>query len=119
MNVLIVDDHEIDRTVLSRILEKLGYTATIATNGREALAAVKTKAYQLVFMDIHMPMMDGVTATKEILSSLPSPPQIIAVTGDESERKRCLEIGMIDFIEKPIGVQRVKKSIEDSLVIPS
>jgi CheY-like chemotaxis protein len=87
MNVLVVDNHEINRTVLSRILQKLGYTADVATNGREAVAAVKTKTYQLVFMDIHMEVMDGVAAAQEILYDNPSPPHIIAVTGDLNEKK--------------------------------
>ncbi|MGN7170591.1 response regulator [Paenibacillus cellulositrophicus] len=105
MNVLVVDDHEINRTVLVRILQKLGFTADTATNGREAIEIVQTKAYQLILMDIHMPDMDGITAASEILSSTPSPPHIIAVTGDEEMRKRCIELGMVDFIEKPVRVQ--------------
>uniref|UniRef100_A9U7L7 Predicted protein n=1 Tax=Physcomitrium patens TaxID=3218 RepID=A9U7L7_PHYPA len=112
MNVLVVDDHEINRIVLVRILQKLGYVADIATNGEEAVAAVKSKSYQIVFMDIHMPVMDGAAAAKEILSSSLSPPHIIAVTGDWANQKICLELGMVDFIEKPIGVQRIRQVIE-------
>lgn len=111
MNVLVVDDQEIDRTVLVRILQKLGYTADIAANGCEAVAIVKTKPYQMVFMDIRMPDMDGITASLEILSSTPSPPLIIAITGDGDKRKRCLEVGMVDFIEKPIRFERIRYCI--------
>ncbi|MET3544884.1 CheY-like chemotaxis protein [Paenibacillus favisporus] len=118
MTILVVDDHEIDRTVLVRILQKLGYTADIATNGLEAVALVKSKPYQLVFMDIHMPDMDGITAASEILSSTPSPPLLIAVTGDGYKRKRCIELGMVDFIEKPIGIQRIRQSIDSLSLFP-
>lgn len=118
MIILVVDDHEIDRTVLVRILHKLGYTADIATNGLEAVALVKTKPYQLVFMDIHMPDMDGITAASEILSSAPSPLHIIADTGDGYKRKRCIELGMVDFIEKPIGIQRIRQSIDSLSLFP-
>ncbi|MGN7165436.1 response regulator [Paenibacillus cellulositrophicus] len=59
MKVLVVDDHEVNRTVLVRILRKLGYSADTATNGLEAVAATRSKSYQLIFMDIYMPSMDG------------------------------------------------------------
>ncbi|GIO57936.1 response regulator [Paenibacillus cineris] len=112
MKVLVVEDQEIDRIVMVRILQKLGYSADTATNGMEALAALKFKSYHLIFMDIHMPIMDGVIAFQQIYYTIPSPPPIIAVTGDLDKRKLCLALGMIDFIEKPVAVQRIKQSIK-------
>lgn len=111
MNILVVDDQEIDRTVLVRILLKLGYTADIATNGLEAIEAIKAKSYQLVFMDIHMQLMDGLSAAEIIFESPPQPPIIIAVTGDTSKKRYCLDLGMADFIEKPFLFNRIKQSI--------
>ena len=113
MNVLVVDDHEVNRTVLVKILLKLGYSADTATNGLEAVAATRSKSYQLIFMDIYMPFMDGISAAEEIVSSLVDPPYIIAVSTDLSQKTRCQ--GFADFIEKPISFQRIKQCI-DSLI---
>ncbi|MEK5645904.1 hypothetical protein BK138_34160 [Paenibacillus rhizosphaerae] len=113
MDVLVVDDHEINRIVLVRILQKLGYSADTATNGLEAVAATRTKSYQLIFMDIYMPFMDGISAAEEIVSSLATPPHIVAVSTNPSEKKRCQ--GFADFIEKPISFNRIKQCI-DSLI---
>lgn len=105
MNVLVVDDHEVNRTLLVRILQKLGYSADTATNGLEAVAATRSKSYQLIFMDIYMPFMDGISAAEVISSSLVNPPNIIAVSTDSSLKKRCQ--GFADFIDKPISLQRI------------
>ncbi|MBJ9992395.1 response regulator [Paenibacillus sp. S28] len=113
MNVLVVDDHEVNRTVLVRILLKLGYSADTATNGLEAVAATRSKSYQLIFMDIYMPFMDGISAAEEIVSFLVNPPHIIAVSTDPGAKTRCQ--GFADFIEKPISFHRIKQCI-DSLI---
>lgn len=113
MNVLVVDDHENNRILLVRILQKLGYSADTATNGLEAVAAARSKSYQLIFMDIYMPFMDGVSAAEKIDSSLVNPLHIIAVITDPGEKTRCQ--GFADFIEKPISFHRIKQCI-DSLI---
>lgn len=109
INVLVVDNHETNRIVLVHVLQKLGCTPDTAANGLEAVEATKVKTYQLIFMDIQMPLMDGMTAAKAILLSNSSPPRIVAVTGDI--RKHCLALGMADFIVKPIRVQRIIQAI--------
>ncbi|MGY5343585.1 response regulator [Paenibacillus glucanolyticus] len=100
MNVLVVDDHETNRVVLFYILQKLGYDVDLATNGQEALKATQAKSYQLIFMDIQMPLMDGMKATEKILKSVAPPPYIIAVNANTSvrEKNHCLALGMIDYI---------------------
>ncbi|MET3545680.1 CheY-like chemotaxis protein [Paenibacillus favisporus] len=110
MNVLVVDDYEVNRIVLVLILQKLGYSADTATNGLEAVAATRSKSYQLIFMDIYMPFMGGISAAEEIVSSLVNPPHIIAVATDPSAKTRCQ--GFAGFIEKPISFNRIKQCID-------
>ncbi|MEK4433128.1 response regulator [Paenibacillus sp. FSL M7-0802] len=111
MNVLVVDDHEINRIVLLYILQKLGYSADLATNGQEALQATQVKPYQLIFMDIQMPLMDGKKAAEKILESVAQPPYIIAMSANTSvrDKKDCLALGMVDYIEKPLDFEKIKQ----------
>lgn len=110
MKILIVDDHEINRSVLTLILRKLGFYSDTANNGLEAIKAVHSMTYHLVFMDLEMPEMDGLATTKWILSSINEPPAIIAVTSNYSShtRSQCHQLGMIHYIEKPVSLQKIR-----------
>jgi two-component system sensor histidine kinase/response regulator len=103
--VLLVEDNEVNRDVASEILESVGCRLTCAGNGVEAVRAVAGSAFDLVLMDIQMPVQDGLSATREIrrlpgLDRLP----IIAMTANalQEDRDRCIEAGMDDYISKPI-----------------
>jgi signal transduction histidine kinase/CheY-like chemotaxis protein len=115
--ILIVEDNRINQTVLSHQLAKLGYTVEIAENGAEAVAKVKTRRYDLIFMDVQMPVMDGLQATREIRSLLPddsSSTPIIAITANafQSEREKCFSCGMDDYLTKPVDKDRLNETLK-------
>lgn len=116
INILIVDDNAINLKVASRMLLRMGYYVDQATNGWEALEAQQRNGYDLIFMDIQMPEMDGVTATKHILDRYATEerPRIVAVTAHAmiGDRERYLEAGMDGYISKPIRVDRLIDEIE-------
>jgi len=103
--VLLVEDNEINQEVAKGLLSSFGVQVDIASTGLEALAKVRSTPYGMVFMDMQMPVMDGITATKEIrkINSLAGLP-IIAMTANAraEDRERCLQAGMVDFVTKPI-----------------
>ncbi|MEW5909150.1 MAG: response regulator, partial [Thermodesulfobacteriota bacterium] len=107
--ILIVEDNVVNQKVVQRILEKHGYRADIASNGKEAVELLNHLPYDIVFMDVQMPEMDGFEATKSIrsLSSnlLNRDVPIIAMTAHafKEDRDQCLNAGMNDYIAKPIN----------------
>ena len=113
--ILVVEDNRINQKVLSHQLINLGYAIEVAENGEEAVAKVKSRRYDLIFMDVQMPVMDGFQATQEIRSlgedssSIP----IIAVTANafQSEREKCFSSGMDDYLTKPVDKDRLKESL--------
>ena len=113
--ILIAEDNRINQEVALLILKGLGGTADIAENGKETLEACRQKDYDLIFMDVQMPEMDGLEATRSILSNESSygSPYIIAITAGafEEDMKLCLDSGMKDFISKPIMLDRLKSAI--------
>lgn len=116
LNILIAEDNVINQLVLQRILESLGYRASIVENGEEAIQAVARETYDLIFMDIQMPVMSGLEATKSIKASLPPErcPYIIAVTANalNGDREQCLAAGMDEYISKPIKCEVVSNLME-------
>ena len=117
LRILLAEDNLVNQKVARQILLKLGYDIDIVADGQEALKAVKMVPYDLVFMDMQMPHMDGLEATREIRKYLQAgqhSPTIIAMTANASneDRQRCLDAGMDDFLAKPIK----KSDIEHALV---
>lgn len=109
MNVLIVDDNEVNQLLATSVFTKLGYQADVAGNGREALKAVEQKNYELIMMDVQMPEMDGLEATKLIRIRNDGNPVIVAMTANamEGDREECLVAGMNDYISKPIKLEEM------------
>ena len=111
MRILLAEDNLVNQKVVLRMLEKLGYNADVAANGKEAIDALTRKAYDLVLMDMHMPEMDGIEATRRIRSMLPPKrqPVIAAVTAAAmlDDRKACLAAGMNAYLSKPIRVKQL------------
>lgn len=105
-NILLAEDNLINQKVSIKILSTAGYNATAVNNGAEAIEAVKNGKYDIVLMDIQMPEIDGITATKEIrnLDTRKKNIPIIALTAHAlmGDREKCLKIGMDDYISKPI-----------------
>ncbi len=109
--ILIAEDSPVNQKILLRMLNQIGYDADVVSNGSEAVVAVELISYDLVFMDVHMPVMDGIEATKKILSSRcdKCSPKIIALTADDTpdDRNKCIEVGMDDYITKPVKLEDV------------
>ncbi|MCF7928718.1 MAG: response regulator [Spirochaetales bacterium] len=116
--LLIAEDNEINRLVIERSLKKLGYRYESALNGQEALNRLQKKRFDMVLMDIQMPVMDGYEATKRIraIREGPSPSgiPIIAMTAHamKGDRGKCLDAGMDDYIAKPIKPQAITEILE-------
>jgi signal transduction histidine kinase/ActR/RegA family two-component response regulator len=113
--ILAVEDNAIIRTLISKLLARRGYRADLVNNGSEAVAAVQKHRYDLVLMDMQMPVMDGVTATKEIraLSGPERDIPIIALTANAlvGQREICLAAGMNGFLTKPIQPDELYEAI--------
>jgi len=107
-SILLVEDNAINQTVALRFLRKLGRHADVASSGREAVGMVGAKAYDIIFMDMQMPEMDGLEATRRIRRmGLERQPRIIALTANASpaDRERCFESGMDGFLAKPLRLE--------------
>lgn len=115
LNILLVEDNLINQKLASTILSKMGYKVDIASNGLEALLAVSAKRYNLIFMDMEMPEMDGLSATREIHKHLAPEmrPIIIAMTANAmaDEREKCLTAGMDDYLTKPVKLTVIQDMI--------
>lgn len=113
-HILVVEDDDVNALIVREVLEALGYAVTVATNGAEAVAMVMAGSYDLVLMDLQMPIMDGISATKRLrsvkrLSSLP----ILAMTAHamQGDRERILEAGMDDHISKPFDPRQLRDTL--------
>ncbi|WP_426547505.1 CHASE domain-containing protein [Dapis sp. BLCC M126] len=109
LQILLAEDNRVNQKVALNILKKLGYLADVAANGLEVLEALKLRKYDIILMDMEMPEMDGLEATKKIYEQFPSTeiPYIIAVTANamETDRQLCFDAGMNDYLSKPIRIQ--------------
>ncbi len=105
-SILLVEDNLLNQMVALGMLRLLGHSADVAENGVQALRALGDQPYDVVLMDIQMPELDGLEATRRIRLDFPSDrqPYIIALTANAmvGDRQRCLEAGMDDYIAKPL-----------------
>ncbi|MBO7742749.1 PAS domain S-box protein [Paenibacillus sp. MWE-103] len=115
LRILIAEDNEVNQMVLKKMMEKLGYNSTVVSNGADAIEAVKRMPYDIIFMDIQMPLMDGIQATKHIKDMLAGNerPYIVAVTAHalKGDRERYIAAGMDEYISKPIQMEAVAQII--------
>ena len=116
LSILLVEDNLVNQKVALRFLERLGYRADAVANGLESLRALEARPYDLVFMDLQMPEMDGFEASREIRNTLPADrqPRIIALTANalQGDREACLAAGMDDYITKPVKLPDIAASIQ-------
>jgi len=116
--ILLAEDNSVNQRVATLMLQRLGYRTDVASNGFEALQAVERQSYDLILMDVQMPEMDGVQATREICARWPAGtrPRIVAMTANAStaDRDMCLAAGMEDFLTKPVRAADLRKAIEET-----
>jgi CheY-like chemotaxis protein len=124
LRLLVAEDNPVNQRLAVRMLEKRGHSVTVAGNGREALDALVKDTFDLVFMDVQMPGMDGFETTAEIRDKEKGTSRhqiVIALTAHamKSDRERCLAGGMDDYLSKPIRPQELDKILERYLPLRS
>jgi signal transduction histidine kinase/CheY-like chemotaxis protein/ligand-binding sensor domain-containing protein len=114
LNILITEDNPVNQKLADRVLTKLGFKPDKALNGLEAIEAVSNKNYDVVLMDVQMPVMDGMEATEQIRRLDQQQPIIIAMTANamQGDREKCLAAGMDDYISKPIKLEELVNVLE-------
>jgi len=121
--VLVVEDNEGNQTVARLMLEKLGCVVDIAVNGREGVVAVGKKEYNIVFMDCHMPVMDGLEAVRAIRAAEAKERRIpvIAMTANamQGEKEKCLAAGMDDYVTKPVMLRALEEALSRWAACPA
>ena len=114
--LLVADDNKVNRLLLMRSLELQGHRAASAENGRLALEMLRREPFDLLLLDMEMPELDGLDATRRICALLESKrPRIVAMTANamQGDREMCIEAGMDDYLTKPIRVDRLIEVLND------
>ncbi len=117
-SLLVVDDNEMNRDMLGRRLQRQGYRVTMAVDGRQALEFIREETFDLVLLDIMLPVMNGYEVLEELRAdqALSQIPVIITTALDESDGKaKCLELGAEDYLTKPFNPVLLKSRIGDCL----
>lgn len=113
--ILLADDNVVNQKVATRMLTQLGYRADLAANGVEVLEALALSVYDIILMDVMMPEMDGLEATRQLRSCWPGAgPYVIAMTANamEGDREQCLAAGMNDYVSKPVRLPELRAVLE-------
>ena len=114
LRILVAEDNSVNQKWIKKILSKIGYECEIADNGKIVLETVSHEHYDLIFMDVQMPEMDGMEATRMIRLCLESQPVIVAMTANalQGDREACLQSGMNDYISKPVELHILLAALE-------
>jgi CheY-like chemotaxis protein len=116
LRILVADDNAVNVKVVTSLLSRLGHLAEVAMNGKEVLQAMDRQPFDLVFLDIQMPEMDGLEAARRIREQahLRERPWLVALTANamHSDREECLAAGMNDHVAKPIGLKQLAAALE-------
>ena len=115
--ILLAEDNVVNQKVALHLLHKLGYRADLAANGLEVLDALQRQTYDIILMDMQMPEMDGLEASRQVVALYPSPqdrPRIIALTANamQGDRELCIEAGMDDYLSKPIRKDELQAALK-------
>jgi CheY-like chemotaxis protein len=122
LRILLAEDNVVNQKLALRLLSQMGYRADVAANGLEVLQAVKRQPYDVIFMDVQMPEMDGLEATRHLCAEIPTGkrPCIIAMTANamQGDREMCLDAGMDDYLSKPIRVDELVNALSLAKPLP-
>jgi signal transduction histidine kinase/DNA-binding response OmpR family regulator len=122
LRILLAEDNVVNQKLALKLLEQMGYRADIASNGIETIQSVERQTYDVILMDVQMPEMDGLEATRQIVSRWQeNRPHIIGLTANamQGDREMCLEAGMNNYIPKPIRVVELVDALKKAKRIPS
>ena len=113
LKILLVEDKKVNQLVIKLILEKMGHQVALAEHGQKALEVYKPGIFDLVFMDIQMPVMDGITATRALRTRYTNLPPIIGLSANafEGDREKYLSQGMDEYVTKPVSAESLKRVI--------
>ena len=120
LRILVAEDNATNQKLILLMLERFGYRADSAFHGLEALEALGRHAYDVVLMDVQMPEMDGLEATRRIRQNLATQPRIVAMTANamDSDRQACFAAGMDDYVSKPIQTRELRAALERARQLP-
>ncbi len=117
LRVLLAEDNVVNQKLALRLLQQMGYRADLASNGMEAVESVERQTYDVILMDVQMPEMDGLEASRQICARFKpgKRPRIVAMTANamQGDREMCIEAGMDDYLTKPIRVDRLVEALND------
>ena len=116
LRILLAEDNVVNQKLAMRLLQQMGYRADLASNGIEAIECVERQGYDVVLMDVQMPDMDGLEASRRIVARGPDRPRIVAMTANamQGDREMCLAAGMDDYITKPIRVEQLVEALNQA-----
>jgi GAF domain-containing protein/CheY-like chemotaxis protein len=118
LRILLAEDNVVNQKLALRLLQQMGYRADLASNGIEAIESVQRQTYDVILMDVQMPEMDGLEASRQINARWQpnDRPRIIAMTANamQGDRDMCIAAGMDDYLTKPIRVERLVKALNDA-----
>jgi len=113
VRILLAEDNAVNQMVMQKMLNKLGYHADLAANGKEVLSCLEHQPYDIILMDVQMPEMDGFETARAIrkLRASGDQPKIIAITAYalKGDREKCLDAGMDDYISKPVKLDDLEE----------
>ena len=117
LRILLAEDNVVNQKLALRLLQQMGYRADLASNGIEAVESVQRQRYDVVLMDVQMPELDGLDATRQICALMPKAdrPRIVAMTANamQGDREMCIAAGMDDYLTKPIRVERLVEALNE------
>jgi len=115
LRILLAEDNVVNQKLALRLLQQMGYRADLASNGIEAIECVQRQPYDVVLMDVQMPEMDGLEASRRIVAKWPAGerPRIVAMTANAmaGDREECIAAGMDDYVTKPIRVDALVEAL--------